>query len=177
MPQPPPRPPQAPCTGAGRQRGATGPSHTALLGFVCMGGTPSATLLAQTPKLGVPPIHIKPTRWPYGGICRRILPPWCPCVEYHGFMGYPAWFYRLHASIWVSGSIRLYWGYPPYIQNQPGGHVGLYVGSTHPPDAPVPRIAAPHRPLFPIRSAKVLQRSSVVAFFLQRWSVVTWGKG
>ena len=25
--------------------------------------------------LGVPPIHTKPTRWPYGGICGLILPP------------------------------------------------------------------------------------------------------
>ena len=30
---------------------------------------------ANQAALGVPPIHTKPTRWPYGGICGLILPP------------------------------------------------------------------------------------------------------
>ena len=45
------------------------------VGFVCMGVPPSLGVWANRAELGVPPIHTKPTRWPYGGICGLILPP------------------------------------------------------------------------------------------------------
>ena len=40
-----------------------------------MGVPPSLGVWANRAELGVPPIHTKPTRWPYGGICGLILPP------------------------------------------------------------------------------------------------------
>ena len=102
------------------------------VGFVCMRGAP--TLVdPDNPgppfcSLGAPPIHTKPTQWPYWAIRGLISPTWCPPIA-HITTGLVLYVWGVPKAPNLNSDKRGVFRCPQYIQNQPGGSLVLKGGA------------------------------------------------
>ena len=65
----------------------------------------------------------------------------------------------------------LNWGHPPYIQNQPNGHMELDASSHHPPGAPLPPTSRPVEWLWRYKNRHLHPQNNMIYWFYTRFRV------